>query len=1064
MANSPRMRWPYPSAGVDPWYDAFENFVTAQDASTYALDEAKNIILSGGGVISWSAISGVLSWGAALTLNSAGSGVLESIPAGNVTVPNDGDFGFVTFVSASQENVTLTMQVASFLPDHDPDNALVIFKRKDGRIYFRNGAVLQDGESVAIIEDGPGAGSNLITFQREGANFGVTDTLNFVGPLAVSGSSGGGVSELELQLATNSVEVTTTPYIVDPAYRAFYVNVAFPATVVLPQASTLNNQFLLVKSVTSNAVTVQANGTDTIDGASSLTIDSPYASVLLQSVTLDGLLWSWYVASKTTLAGTGTVTDVTASSPLASSGGTTPNISLTGTISPAFGGTGLSVYAVGDILSADTTSSLARVADVSLGNVLLSGGAGAMPSYGKVGLTTHVSGVLPVANGGTSFSSYTTGDLLYANSATTLAKLHDVATGNVLLSGGVGVAPSYGKVGLTTHVTGTLPVGSGGTGTTLVPSAGQLLIGTGTGYTAAYLTAGTGISITTGTGSVTVNNAGVTSVAASGGVTGMMFAGSPVTTTGTLTLGGTLNVTHGGTGNNTAPAQGQLLIGDGATFQLATLIPGAGIGVENGPGTISILNLGVMEVDASGGTTGFYFTGGPINRTGVLTLNGTLDPSHGGTGVTGTASNGQLLIGNGSGFTLSTLSPGTGIVITNGPGTVTISATGSGIVNSVTASAPLSSSGGSNPNISLTGIVSPARGGTGTGTLPANGQLLIGNGTTYTAATLTGGTGISVSNGAGSVTLTNTGITNIGTVTPIVTSGGSTPTITHALSGVSFGTYTNATVTVNAFGHVTAIASGTGGVSTVTATTPVISSGGSTPNISLGNVPVPNGGTGITSYVVGDLLYATGTLTLGKLADVATGNVLLSGGVSTPPSYGKVGMATHVTGVLPPANGGTGSSTVPTNGQIPIGNGTTYTPATITAGLGITVTNGPGSITLSASGSVISFSLTAAEPIAAGKFVACNGAGNAVLADVTVPGRFPALGICTNVVGSSITVQPVGPITILSGLTPGTTYYVSTFGTLDTAPPIGALMAQTALQAFSATAGLVLTSNQPVYL
>jgi hypothetical protein len=71
--------------------------------------------------------------------------------------------------------------------------------------------------------------------------------------------------------------------------------------------------------------------------------------------------------------------------------------------------------------------------------------------------------VVPATAGGTGQTSYAVGDLLYANTTTTLAKLPDVATGNALISGGVGVAPSYGKIGLTTHVSGTLPTANGGT-------------------------------------------------------------------------------------------------------------------------------------------------------------------------------------------------------------------------------------------------------------------------------------------------------------------------------------------------------------------------------------------------------------------------------------------------------------------------------------------------------------------------------------------------------------------------------------------------------------------------
>lgn len=84
--------------------------------------------------------------------------------------------------------------------------------------------------------------------------------------------------------------------------------------------------------------------------------------------------------------------------------------------------------------------------------------------------------------------------------------------------------------------------------------------------------------------------------------------------------------------------------------------------------------------------------------------------------------------------------------------------------------------------------------------------------------------------------------------------------------------------------------------------------GGSVQVIGWKTVPATAGGTGQTSYAVGDLLYADTTTTLAKLADVATGNALISGGVSTAPSWGKIGLTTHVSGVLPVANGGTNAS------------------------------------------------------------------------------------------------------------------------------------------------------------
>jgi hypothetical protein len=90
----------------------------------------------------------------------------------------------------------------------------------------------------------------------------------------------------------------------------------------------------------------------------------------------------------------------------------------------------------------------------------------------------------------------------------------------------------------------------------------------------------------------------------------------------------------------------------------------------------------------------------------------------------------------------------------------------------------------------------------------------------------------------------------------------------------------------------------------------------------IGTVGAANGGTGIASYAVGDLIYASGTTTLVKLAAAASGNVLKSG---TAPSWGKVALASDVSGVLPVANGGTG-----------------ITSTSSAAGVGFLSTNGTG--------------------------------------------------------------------------------------------------------------------------
>jgi hypothetical protein len=125
-------------------------------------------------------------------------------------------------------------------------------------------------------------------------------------------------------------------------------------------------------------------------------------------------------------------------------------------------------------------------------------------------------------------------------------------------------------------------------------------------------------------------------------------------------------------------------------------------------------------------------------------------------------------------------------------------------------------------------------------------------------------------------------------------------------------------------------------------------------------VPATAGGTGQTSYAVGDLLYADTTTTLAKLPDVATGNALISGGVGVAPSWGKIGLTTHVSGVLPVANGGTNASTASITsfnnitGYSALGaTGTTTTNLVFSTSPSITTPTLVGDVTLSTGNLVI---------------------------------------------------------------------------------------------------------------
>ena len=98
-----------------------------------------------------------------------------------------------------------------------------------------------------------------------------------------------------------------------------------------------------------------------------------------------------------------------------------------------------------------------------------------------------------------------------------------------------------------------------------------------------------------------------------------------------------------------------------------------------------------------------------------------------------------------------------------------------------------------NPSVGpiLTSPLAISLGGTGLGSTPTNGQVLIGNGTGYSLSTLTAGSGVSIANGAGSITLTATGATGLPTLSLVAGTSQTAVTGTHyALTNVATTTLT----------------------------------------------------------------------------------------------------------------------------------------------------------------------------------------------------------------------------------------------------------------------------------
>jgi hypothetical protein len=307
----------------------------------------------------------------------------------------------------------------------------------------------------------------------------------------------------------------------------------------------------------------------------------------------------------------------------------------------------------------------------------------------------------------------------------------------------------------------------------------------------------TGISIAPGGNSITVSNTGVTSVALSAPSAEFIVNGSPVTTTGTLTLTKQTQVANSiWAGPVMGPAAqpafrfldildlpgipaGQVFIGTGTAVTAAFLTAGTGINIASASGSITVSNTGVTNVALALPGSVFSVSGSPVTTAGTLTgsfVNQAANTIFAGptTGSPATPSfrsqvladlphltNGQLYIGStGNSVAAAGITAGSAAIsVTNGAGSITLDANinialsmpsifsvaGSPVLNSGTFTVSLAT------QTQRTVFAGPASGSPAAPTFRAldvvdlppllNGQLYIGNAGTPTVSSLSAGAG-----------------------------------------------------------------------------------------------------------------------------------------------------------------------------------------------------------------------------------------------------------------------------------------------------------------------------------